>query len=124
MRGEVMAKKKSHESHEHAPVKKDKVSKAKVKPKHKILGDAPQEYCFILCNGKPVKNVQELADALGELGEDVFKHHVTPDKNDFATWINDVFKDEELAKELADTKDQQHTRIVMYKHLVNKLKDK
>ncbi len=137
-----MSKKKSHEAHVHngehahknAVVHKSETAKPKVvrtnkvvisehKPKYKILGDAPQENCFILCNGRPVKNVQELADALGELGDYAFNHHVTPDKNDFATWVRNIFQDEELASQLANSNELHNTRIIMYKHLVNKLKD-
>jgi hypothetical protein len=104
--------------------KKRSLLERKEARKSGVLGDAPQENVFILCNGRPVKNVRELADALGEIGEDVFRHHVNPEKNDFATWVKDIFRDEELAQQLAGTKDQQHTRIVMYRHLVDKLKKK
>jgi hypothetical protein len=94
--------------------------KAVVKPVKKVQ-DAPVEQYFILCNGQPVKNVKELADALENIRDDVFTHHVTPDRNDFATWVHDVFKDVELAEELAGVKDKGNTRIVLYKHIVRKL---
>jgi hypothetical protein len=132
-----MPKKKGHKTHEHenVHVKKEEPPKQKkvgvnaaVKktnlPKHKILGDAPQENCFILCNGKPVKNVHELADALGELGDYVFNHHVTPEKNDFANWVRDIFQDEELANQLATTNNLHDTRIIMYRHIISKLQNK
>lgn len=108
-------------------VKKEKTEKSesksvkKVAPKKKILENAPVEHYFILCNGQPVKNVKELADVLEEIRDEVFGHHVTSDRNDFATWIHDVFKDIELAKELAGVKDKTQTRIVLYKHIIKKL---
>jgi hypothetical protein len=108
-------------------IKTKKKSKSKTKKKtaksiSKIVKDAPAEHYFILANGQPIKNVKELADALEHLADDVFNHHVTHDKNDFANWIQHIFEDTELAKELAGTKDKHHTRIVLYKHIVRKLK--
>ncbi|MGV8168576.1 MAG: hypothetical protein ACP5N3_00805 [Candidatus Nanoarchaeia archaeon] len=119
-----MSKKKSHAHKEHQ-IKEVKEKKAKVSAPKKtnqgILADAPQEHYFILCNGQPVKNVRALADALETLEDDVFNHHVTFDRNDFATWIKDIFKDAELADELAGVKDKGNTRIVLYKHIVDNL---
>jgi hypothetical protein len=86
-----------------------------------IKRDAPDASYFVLCNGKPVKNIKELADVMEELEEQVFNHHVTPDKNDFATWIKDIFKDIELAEKLAGVKDKKHMQLVLYKHITHKL---
>jgi len=86
-----------------------------------IKRDAPDASYFVLCNGKPVKNIKELADVMEELEEEVFNHHVTPDKNDFATWIKDIFKDIELAEKLAGVKDKKHMQLVLYKHITHKL---
>lgn len=89
--------------------------------KHKIVTDAPTEQYFILCNGQPVKNVKELAEVIEDLRDEIFEHHVTADKNDFATWIHDVFKEVELAEELAGVKNKKDVRIVLYKHIVKKV---
>jgi hypothetical protein len=82
-----------------------------------IRKDAPATNYFVLCNGQPVKNVKELADALDELEDHVFNHHVQPDHNDFATWVKDIFQDVELAQKLADVKDRKHMQLVLYKHM-------
>ncbi|MCF7866049.1 DUF5752 family protein [Candidatus Woesearchaeota archaeon] len=102
-------------------VKKKSTKKNVSKKKEKILGNAPEEHYFILCNGQPIKNPKELADALENLRDDVFHHHVNNEKNDFSTWINNVFEDIELAEKLGETKNKDHTRIILYKHLVKKL---
>jgi hypothetical protein len=112
-----MSKKKSVAHVEHKA--KSLKEKKPIKKKSPILEDAPQEHYFILCNGQPVKNVKELADALERLEDDVFNHHVTFDRNDFATWIKDIFKDTKLAEDLAAVKDKNNMRIVLYKHLLN-----
>jgi hypothetical protein len=86
-----------------------------------VKRDAPETSYFMLCNGKPVKNIKELADVMEELEDKVFNYHVTPDKNDFATWIKDIFKDIELAEKLAGVKDKKHMQLVLYKHITHKL---
>lgn len=83
--------------------------------------DAPASNYFVLCNGKPVKNMKELADIMDELEDHVFNHHVRPDHNDFANWIKDIFKDVELAQKLANAKDKGHMQLVIYKHIAHKL---
>jgi hypothetical protein len=88
---------------------------------HTIKKNAPETSYFVLCNGKPVKNIKELADIMEEIEDQVFNHHVTPDKNDFATWIKDIFKDIELAEKLAGVKDKKHMQLVVYKHITHKL---
>ncbi len=101
---------------------KKKPRKKATKKTTKIVKDAPAEQYFILANGQPIKNVKELADVLEHLADDVFRHHVTDDKNDFANWVQHVFEDVDLAKEISGTKDKHHTRIVLYKHIVRKFK--
>ena len=86
-----------------------------------IKRDAPETSYFVLCNGKPVKNIKELADVMEELEDQIFNYHVTTEKNDFATWIKDIFKDVELAEKLAGVKDKKHMQLVLYKHITNKL---
>jgi len=86
-----------------------------------IRKDAPETSYFILCNGKPVKNIKELADVMEELEDAVFNHHVNNDKNDFATWIKDVFKDIALAEKITGAKDKKHMQLVLYKHITHEL---
>ena len=93
----------------------------KIKTENKLLKDAPREQYFILCDGQPIRNVGHLAEKLEELSHEVFDHHVTPDRNDFANWVNDIFQDVELAKEIAGLKNKEHVRLAIYKHIVKKL---
>lgn len=89
--------------------------------KTKYNKDAPAQNFFVLCNGKQVKNIKELADLMEEIEEQVFNHHVTPDSNDFAKWVEDIFKDVELSRKLAGLKKKDHMQLVLYKHITHKL---
>lgn len=97
---------------------KPKKKKEVKKPNAKLFKNAPKEKVFVLSDGGIVRNPKELADLLEHLRDEIFNHHVTGDKNDFAKWIHDVFKDVELAKKLANAQGRDKTRIVLYRHLV------
>lgn len=85
----------------------------------KILGEAPEQHHFILKGGRHLKSIQELAGALEVMNDDVFSYHVNDMKNDFATWINDIFNENALANELRKTKNRIETRIKLLQRLVD-----
>ncbi|MEK6967748.1 MAG: D-glycerate dehydrogenase [Nanoarchaeota archaeon] len=61
--------------------------------------DAGFKFPFYLRSGKAIKSYRELAVLL-ETSEDDYKYHVNGHRNDFATWIHDVFKDAKTAHKL------------------------
>jgi hypothetical protein len=64
------------------------------------LADVPQEHVFWCCDGRILKNLRDLCDALGGMSDDTFAYHVNAAKNDFHNWVRDVIKDETLAADL------------------------
>lgn len=76
---------------------------------------------FVMVNGQRLKNVKELADVLEKIEDYVFNHHVTEDRNDFASWLQDVFKEIDLAKEVSGCRDKNHLQLVLYRHISHKL---
>jgi hypothetical protein len=63
---------------------------------------------FILSTGQKIKDVAELKDTLKNMNNETFNYHVNADRNDFATWVRDVFKEYELAHKIraATSKDE------------------
>lgn len=101
-----------------AGTKKKVTKKADVK---KIsLKKIPKEHYFVLVNGHQIKDYKHLADVLETLEDHLFEHHVNVDKNDFAVWIQDIFKEIDLAKELTGIKRKEPMRLAIYKHIVHK----
>lgn len=96
-------------------------TKAATKKKKTILTEAPEEHYFVLVNGQPIKSLLELADTLEEIREEVFKHHVNQEKNDFANWTQDIFNEKELAEELREIMDKNHARIKIYRHIIKRI---
>ena len=63
----------------------------------------PEQY-FWLNNGRVLKNITELLNALKSMEDSIFYHHVSSDRNDFANWIKHVFKNDGLSYNLYNSK--------------------
>ncbi|MBI2656148.1 hypothetical protein HYX03_00225 [Candidatus Woesearchaeota archaeon] len=87
----------------------------------KILGEAPEEHHFIVADGRKIKNIIELADALETMSEEIFMHHANELKNDFSSWVKDVFYDHSLAEDIARARNRLETQIAILRRLVKEL---
>jgi len=85
-----------------SPVKK--TNKRKISRKKMVLISASPDNCFWIQYGPVVKNIFELQDALINITEEQFKHHVNSMKNDFAVWVEEILNDEECAKNIKKAK--------------------
>ncbi len=82
--------------------------------------DAAEDKAFVLKDGRLLKNLKELADALEHMSEDVFSHHVNSGRNDFSNWVRDVLNESELAEDLQAIDGQLHAQIAVLKHIAKK----
>ena len=89
--------------------------------KKKLLGEAPVEHHFVVADGRKLKNVIELADALETMSEEIFRHHANEFKNDFSSWVKDVFYDHSLAEDIGRAKNRLETQITILRRLVKEL---
>jgi len=107
----------------------------RIKPRHKpttvhviitrkVLGKAPEKYCFNLSDGRKIRSVYELVDELETMSEENFRHFVTDTENHFANWIEGVFSEKALADELRHIKNKIDTQRAILKHLVRELAKK
>lgn len=79
----------------------------------KRLGDVEQDKRFWCQDGRVLKNLYELEDALRKMGEGTFRHHASEARNDFSRWVKDVIGDEKLARDLSKSTTQtQAARVV------------
>lgn len=123
-----MAKKKAKKTAVKKTAKKQ-VKKAEPKTtvevtiKRKVLGEAPEEHHFVLEEGKKLKNLYELIDELETMTEETFKKHVNEFKNDFATWIKDIFEANDLSDELRSIQDRMETQKAIMKHIIRDLRE-
>ncbi len=89
--------------------------------KKKVLGEAPEEHHFVVADGRKLKNIIELADALETMSEEIFRHHVNEARNDFSTWVKNVFYDHSLAEDISRAKNRLETQIAILRRLVKEL---
>ena len=89
--------------------------------KDTLLKKLDPQYYFYLSDGRPMKSLLELADALEEMDDNVFSQHVNQHRDDFAKWASDVFLDEDLAIKLGHSKDKHRHQLIILKHLVRRL---
>lgn len=88
-----------------------------VKHARRKLNNVHPDFTFKLVNGGELKNLEELLKYLREMNIHTYSHHVTNSKNDFAKWVRDVVKDEELANEM----ENYHGQIDMERVVRNRI---
>ncbi len=71
-----------------------------------MLGDVPEEKRFWCCDGRYLKNLEELEAALGQMADDIFRYHVNEAKTDFSNWVRDVIGDDKLSRDLLKSTSQ------------------
>lgn len=114
-------------------VKKAKklTSKKTVKKAHKItkkqtakqtiekknLVKAKGSACFWTRDGLILESLVTLSNALRNMSDDEFYHHVTKDKNDFADWVEEILHDAECASALRKSKKPNTAATVVVRHL-------
>ncbi|MFC2135139.1 hypothetical protein ACFLTH_11020 [Bacteroidota bacterium] len=74
--------------------------------KKKGLKKASSESCFYVVDGTCCNDLLQLSDAIDNMADDIFNHHVSDMHNDFANWIEHVFDEKELAKKVRNTKNK------------------
>jgi hypothetical protein len=68
------------------------------------LGDVPDDKRFWCQDGKVIKNLKELEEALNNMSDETFHHHSGEGRNDFSNWTRDVVGDDKLARDLSKAK--------------------
>lgn len=66
-----------------------------------ILKDVAEEWQAFWCNhGVIARNLSELSSSLASMTQEQFAHHVNAEKNDFASWVEQVLGDAALATKM------------------------
>jgi len=89
----------------------------------RALSRVPESVSFWLCTNKKLFSLKELAVALKDINDDVFRYHVNRDKNDFENWIRDIIQDKELAREISriKTKETLNRKILERVEMLSKI---
>ncbi len=87
-----------------------------------LFADLPKEHRFWLITGSSVSGLKELYKALETMSDETFNHHVRPDRNDFAEWVNHIYHDHDLAAKLKAAGTRRGSRRVLEEHADSILK--
>ena len=61
--------------------------------------DVPVEHIFHFSDGKKAHNLHALREAIASMDESTYASHVDEQNNDFANWVEFVYKSKPLADE-------------------------
>lgn len=81
----------------------------------------PPEKNFVLKSGEMISSIKDLAIIIDCMDNNVFKHHVNEERNDFSTWINDVFQEKSLAESLLGIYDRKECQLTLLKHAIKRV---
>jgi hypothetical protein len=97
-------------------------SKVEVTVISKSLGEAPEKFHFVLHDGRHLRSLYELVDELETMGDDMFRNYANEAKNDFASWVRDVFNEKHLAEDIQRVQNRIDMQRAILKHLVRDLR--
>lgn len=69
-----------------------------------LTAEVEPEKAFWLNDGRMLKNLKELGQALETMDGALWNFHANAEKNDFASWVEDVFGQKQLGSALRKTK--------------------
>jgi hypothetical protein len=70
------------------------------------LAGVPQEKQFWYSDGRVVKNLPELSEALQEISDETLRYHSNEARSDFCKRVIDVIGDDKLSRDLQKSKTQ------------------
>lgn len=76
---------------------------------------------FVVADGSRFGSIWELGTNLRIMNPDIYGHHVSEEKNDFAIWVGDVHNDKVLVERLLGAKNNEHAAKIVVNHVVQKL---
>jgi len=68
---------------------------------------------FNTCDGRELRSLQDLSNAIGEMDPGAFGHHVNNGSNHFAEWVSSVFSDKKLAREMREIHNQRLSKALV-----------
>jgi hypothetical protein len=77
---------------------------------------SPEGNSFLLSSGMRLHSIQHLLNELPHMSDDIFYMHVNDSKNDFASWIRDVFKLEDLSMQMSRAKSREEILEILKKY--------
>ena len=84
------------------------------------ISNIPSEKFFYACDGSVIKHLGELPAALRNMSPEAFAFHVNDEKNDFHSWVSNVFDHSRLARSIKISKSKLSTFTVKLRSVISK----
>ncbi len=101
-------------------VLKKTIKKAETSANTELSKNVPIEYSFWLSDGREIRNVLQLSEDAKTMSNETYSFHANSRKNDFADWIRDIVKNEELAYNVRKSNNQKEMAAAIRKFLYKK----
>jgi hypothetical protein len=99
-------------------VKKPK-QEAKLKQgAQKFLAKVPEEHVFWCSDGRVLRDMRELGEALAAMTDETFAYHSNTEKKDFSNWLKDIIGDEKLAADIENILDRNQAANIVASRIV------
>jgi hypothetical protein len=79
----------------------------------KFLARVPEEHVFWCQDGRILKDMKDLAEALTTMSDETFAYHSNTEKKDFSNWVRDVIGDVKLADDLQNPLDRNQAASIV-----------
>lgn len=70
------------------------------------LANVADQYVFWCHDGRIIKSIRELKDALELMSDATYAYHAGKEKNDFSNWVKDIIGDDKLARDMSKSSDK------------------
>lgn len=84
------------------------------------LMEAPSGQRFFIFEGPSLKSLQDLNYYLTTMTDRQINHHISEERNDFASWVRDVLKQNKLASDFEKTRSREEMLKVLNSFLNSK----
>lgn len=87
-----------------------------------VFSKLPNEHSFVLADGTKIGSLVDLAMNLTSMPTNVFRQHVNIFKNDFSKWVQQIYDDSNLARELMAVNEKDEVELVILRKLMKEMK--
>ena len=77
---------------------------------------------FVLKDGNKVGNLFDLASAMENMHQETYSFHANEQKNDFSSWIKDVYGEPQIAENVAKAQNRTQAQLEILKALMSRVK--
>ena len=99
-------------------------NKSEIISKKKLMTTANEQHHFHVADGMKLENLMQLMEYLEKMSDETYKYHANESKNDFSSWVNDVFEEPELAENLKTSSTKENAQLIIAKKLLKELMER